>query len=217
MNGPKTKYLVYNTEAQPPLVTRHGTVLEPKDDFKYLGSWVDNSAKDISVRKALAWKALNDMENIWKSNMNPNLKKRFFVATVESILLYGCESWTMTETMEKSLSGTYTRMLRKALNIHWSSHTTNTVLYGDLPRLDVKIAQRRLRLAGHCHRHPELSTQKLLLWEPTHGHRRRGGQKTTYVDTLKRDTGASTTKELANMMGDRDVWRSLVASRIHPP
>ena len=106
MNGPKTKYLVYNTEAQPPLVTRHGTVLEPKDDFKYLGSWVDNSAKDISVRKALAWKALNDMENIWKSNMNPNLKKRFFVATVESILLYGCESWTMTETMEKSLSGT---------------------------------------------------------------------------------------------------------------
>ena len=217
LNGPKTKYIVYNTEDQPPLVTRHGTVLEPKDDFKYLGSWVDNSAKDISVRKALAWKALNDMEKIWKSDMNPNLKKRFFVATVESILLYGCESWTMTETMEKSLSGTYTRMLRKALNIHWSSHTTNTVLYGDLPRLDAKIAQRRLRLAGHCHRHPELSTQKLLIWEPTHGHRRPGGQKTTYVDTLKRDTGASTTKELANMMGVRDVWRSLVASQSHPP
>ena len=61
LNGPKTKYLVYNTDAQPTLVTRHGTVLEPKDDFKYLGSWVDNSAKDIGVRKALTRKALNDM------------------------------------------------------------------------------------------------------------------------------------------------------------
>ncbi len=118
--------------------------------------------------------------------MNPDLKKRFFVATVESTLLYGCESWTMTATMEKSLSGTYTRMLRKALNIHWSSHTTNTVLYGDLPKLDAKIAQRRFHLAGHPHL--ELSTQKLLLSEPTQGHIRRRGQKFTYVDTLKRDT-----------------------------
>ena len=80
-------------------MTRHGTVLEQKDDFKYLGSWVDDSAKDICTRKSLAWKALNDMTKIWKSAMNPDLKKRFFVATVESILLYGCESWTMTETM----------------------------------------------------------------------------------------------------------------------
>ncbi|KXJ08539.1 hypothetical protein AC249_AIPGENE10771 [Exaiptasia diaphana] len=109
---------------------------------------------------------------------------------VESILLYGCESWSMTESMVKSLSGAYTRMLRKALNVHWSSRTTNDEVYGELPRLDVKIAERRLRLAGHCYRHPELSTQKLILWEPTHGTRSRGRPQSNYVDTLKRDTGA---------------------------
>ena len=81
LNGPKTKYLAYNTESIPPLHTRDGTVLEKKEDFKYLGSWVDDSGKDINVRKALAWRALNDMSKIWKSNMNPDLKKRFFVAT----------------------------------------------------------------------------------------------------------------------------------------
>ena len=217
MNGPKTKYLVYNTADNHPLVTRLGTVLEKKDDFKYLGSWVDDSTKDINFRKSLAWKALNDMTKIWKSAMNPDLKKRFFVATVESILLYGCESWAMTETMEKSLSGTYTRMLRKALNVHWSSHTTNKELYGELPRVDRKIAERRLRLAGHCYRHPELSTQKLLLWEPTHGSRSRGRPKATYVDTLLRDTGATGVQDLASLMKDRDVWRSMVKSRSHPP
>ena len=91
LNGPKTKYVAYNTEAQHQLRTRDGTVLEQKDDFKYLGSWVNESSKDIAVRKALAWRALNDMNKIWKSSMNTNLKKRFFIATVESILLYGCE------------------------------------------------------------------------------------------------------------------------------
>ena len=196
-----------------PLTTRNGTILEEKDDFKYLGSWVDESQKDIRVRKGLAWKALNDMDRIWKSSMNPALKKRFFVATVESILIYGCESWAMNDAMEKSLNGTYTRMLRKALNIHWSSHTTNEELYGELPAVADKIAAKRLQLAGHCHRHPELSTQKLVLWEPTHGHRGRGRPRTSFVDTLKKDTGAKSATELASLMEDRCVWRNHVHAR----
>ena len=61
---------------------RNGTVLEEKDDFKYLSSRVDESQEDISVRKGLAWKALNDMNRIWKPNRNPALQQKFFVATV---------------------------------------------------------------------------------------------------------------------------------------
>ena len=214
LNGPKTKYITYNIEeGHAPLHTRDGTILEEKDDFKYLGSWVDESLKDINVRKALAWRALNDMEKTWKSNLSPGVKKRFFVATVESILLYGCEAWALNKAMEKSLDGTYTRMLRKALNVHWSTHTTNEQLYGDLPLVSNKIAARRLQLAGHCHRHPELTAQRLVLWEPTHGHKGRGRPRTDYIDVLKRDTGAQNTSELATLMEDRDVWRSHVRSR----
>ena len=217
LNGPKTKYLAYNTASVPPLSTRSSAVLERKNDFKYLGSWVDESTKDIAARKALAWRALNDMSKIWKSNMNQSLKKRFFVATVESILLYGCESWALTATTEKSLDGTYTRMLRSALNIPWNSFTTNDEVYGQLPRVTDKIGSRRLRLAGHCHRHPELSTQKLVLWDPTHGFKNRGGQQATFISTLKRDTGATSTDELASLMEDRTVWRTHVESRRNPP
>ena len=149
--------------------------------------------------------------------MEPGLKKRFFISTVEAILLYGCESWALTEQMEKALNGTYTRMLRKVMNIHWSSHTPNEQLYGNLPRVADKIAARRLRLAGHCFRHPELSTQKLILWEPTHGKRGSGRPQTTYVDVLKRDTGGTSTSELANLMTDRDVRRTHVRARHKPP
>ena len=142
--------------------------------------------------------------------MNPMLKRNFFAATVESILLYGCEAWTLTKTMEKSLDGTYTRMLRRVLNVHWSDKMTNVTLYGGLPKLSDKIAARRLRLAGHCQRHPDLGAHRLILWEPTHGQRGRGRLATTYVDQLKRDAGVSDTRELSWMMEDRDVWRTML-------
>ena len=140
LNGPKTKYLVYNID-QHALQTLDGTTLEVQNDFKYLGSWVDGAEKDINVRKALAWRALNSMSTIWKSRMRSNLKRRFFVATVESILLYGCESWALNERMEKSLNGTYTRMLQKVLNVHWRDNVCNKELYVGCQNFRTRLLQ----------------------------------------------------------------------------
>ena len=216
INAKKTKGLPLNVDSPAPLHTADGTEIEWVEDFKYLGSWVESTEKDMSVRRALAWQALNKMSSIWTSSMRSDLKRRFFVSTVESILLYGCESWTLTEKMEKKLDGSYTRMLRKALNVHWSSHTTNEELYNKLPKVSDKVASRRLGLAGHCYRHPELSAQPLILWEPKHGHRGRGRPRASYIDTLKRDTGADNSVELASMMAERKVWRGRVVGRLRP-
>ena len=67
--------------------TVDGTKLKEVNDFKYLGSWVDSTEEDIRIRKGLAWAAANKMKKIWKSNISRNLKERFFMATVESVLL----------------------------------------------------------------------------------------------------------------------------------
>ena len=214
LNAKKTKFLAYNIEGNLSLRTDNGDDLERQDDFKYLGSWVDSTENDVRIRKAQAWKSLNGMQKIWNSKMSRNLKIRLFVATIESILLYGCESWTLTEAQERALDGTYTRMLRKAQNIHWSSHITNKELYGTLPAVSNKISSRRLQLAGHCQRHPELSASKLVLWEPTHGSRSQGRPRQDFIGTLKRDTGATNTKELKDLMDDRGLWRSRVVARL---
>ena len=50
-----------------------------------------------------------------------------------SALLYGCEVWSLTVTMEKFPSGTYTRTLRRVLNTCTGDRVTNAELYGDLP------------------------------------------------------------------------------------
>ena len=133
-----------------------------------------STAKDIKVRKAKAWTALNGMEKIWKSDISRALKERFFTATVESVLLYGSKAWSMTSAMEKSLNGCYTRMLRAAFNISWRDHLTNEELYLSIPQVTEKVRSCRLQLAGHCFDHPELPAHDVLLLQPKHGNRGRG-------------------------------------------
>ena len=210
LNAKKTKVIALNTEDSR-VTTREGTVLDVVEDFKYLGAYIASTENDIKVRRALAWSALHDMKKVWKSNLPDDFKRRLFVATIESVLLYGAETWTLTVQQEKALDGVYTRLLRMALNVTWEDHIRNIDLYGNLQRVSAKLRSRRMGFAGHCVRHPEMAVQPLVLWEPTHGTSRRGRRRTTYVDTLKRDvwgTGAETsTRELRTLMEDRVEWR----------
>ena len=103
------------------------------------------------------------MKKIWRSRSSPQLKRRVFVASVESVLRYGCEAWFLTTQMERNIDGVYTRMLRMVLNVSWEDHTRNADLYDTLPRVTEIIRARRMGLAGHCVRHPELVASNLIL------------------------------------------------------
>lgn len=89
------------------------------------------------------------------------------LATVESVFLYGSETWTPTKSTEKQIDGTYTRMLRAALNVSWQDHITNEELYSHLPKLSRKIGERRMRIARFI-RLKEEEVSKLVLWQPQH-------------------------------------------------
>ncbi|XP_071795689.1 uncharacterized protein [Asterias amurensis] len=191
----KTEYMVYNIGDHAPLKTFGGSSLKEVDDFKYLGSRMQSTEK-----------ALHDMKKIWTSQQPKGLKMRFFHAAIKTILLYGCESWTLTKAMTKSINGCYTRMQRIAQNASWRDHSTNLELYGNIPLLSEKIKERRLRLAGHCLRHPELPAIKAIVWEPTHGRRCPERPTKTMLKTLIEDAGVGK-EELFSCMQDRVVWR----------
>ena len=150
MNAKKTQFMVYNQPTRVEIHMVDGSCLEEVKDFEYLGSWVRSTEQDIKVRKAMAWKACCKLTKIWKSTVSRNLKIKLFHATVESVLLYGCETWTITTKIRKALDGCYTRMRRAALNVNWKTHMTNKVLYSDMPQIITKIKARRLTFAGHC-------------------------------------------------------------------
>ena len=182
LNDRKRKVLTCDVESQPaPLLSRQSKILKVVPDFKYLGSWVNSTEKDIEVRNSLAWKALNDMASIWSSNLSRDLKIRVFQATIESVLLYGCVTYRHNGKVPQSEQHPHACHV---LNNSWQDRVTNAELYGDLPTLSDRIGFRTLGLARHCHCHRELPTNQLVPWRPTHGHLRRDCPKSTFIDTL---------------------------------
>ena len=71
--------------------------------------------------------------------------------------------------------------------------------------------QRRLKLAGHSQHHPELVAQKVILWQPIHGHskKERHKFKYTFIDGLRDDTGLKDAKEIGVLIQHRELWRKL--------
>ena len=128
------------------------------------------------------------MNTIWKSNLPDSLKRDFFRSVVESVLLYGSSTWTLTKKMEKTIDGTYTRMLRAVLNVSWKSHPTKARLYGPLPPVSHTIRVRRLTFAGHCWRSKDEIVSDLILWHPKHGRASRGRPRKTFINQLLDDT-----------------------------
>ena len=212
MNVGKTKYMTANIMGPDvPILGNSGDRIEKKDNFLYLGSWIKNTEDDIKVRKVKAWAACHMLKRIWTSNIKKSIKIRLFTATVESVLLYGSETWTLTKRLTKMVDGCYTRMLRMALSVSWKQRLTNEELYGRLPKVSSKITERRMKLAGHIHRHPELTANKLLFWEPTHGFANRGAKHATYIDMLRNDTGVETAQEIGSLMLERKSWRQRIS------
>ena len=200
----------FNQAQDSVLKTVNNENIKKVDNFKYLGAWIDDTANDVKVRKALASKACNKLNKIWKSSLCKSLKLRTFLTLVESVLLYGSETWTLTNNLEKSIDGTYTRLLRTVFNVSWYEHLTNRELYGNLPKVTDKIRERRLKLAGHCVRHSEKVGSNLVLWQPSQGKPNRGRKRKTYLDNLMSDTNMESVDDLRSLMKDRDLWRYLV-------
>ena len=134
------------------------------EDFKYIGSYIRSTKRDVNIRIAKAWAALNSMNTIWKSKLSTNLKRQFFRAAVESVLVYGCVTWTLTASLEKRIDGIYTRMLRTVTNKSWRDHLTNEQLYGDIPKISKSIRMQRLSFAGHSWRSKDEVASDLILW-----------------------------------------------------
>ena len=142
------------------------------------------------------------------SGCNGKMKRSFFQATVVSILLYGCTTWTLTKQLEKKLDGNYTRMLRVIWNKSWRQHSTKHQLHSHLPSITKTIQVRRTRHAGHCWRNRDELISDVLLWTPTYDRADAGRPARTYIQQCE-NTGCSP-EDLPEAMNDREKWRERV-------
>ena len=122
------------------------------------------------------------------------MKRSFFQATVVSILLYGCTSWTLTKRLEKKLDANYSRMLQAILNKSWRQQPTKHQLYGHLPPITKTIQVRRARHAGHSWRSRDKIISDVLLWAPHMAEQKQDSQlEHTYTSSVRiRDVALKT-------------------------
>ena len=71
-----------------------GSPIELVQDIKYLGGYTDSSY-NMNTRIGQAWSALNSLDKVWKAAVKDETKLKVFKASVETILLYSSESWTL--------------------------------------------------------------------------------------------------------------------------
>ena len=209
-NSTKTECMLLNEESTGTEIhTLNGTCLNTVDNFKYLGSYIQDIKNDFNIRKALAWSACNNLHLVLKSNISKDTKPAFFRALVESILLYGAETWIMEKDLEKLSYGVYTRLLKRAQNLSWKDHHTLADIHGNITPISRRLASRQHRFVGHCFHNKSQIIFGIVLWKlPSHRKRK---HPLNYIDESSRNTNIGY-EVLPTSMSDRTYWKNFVVN-----
>ena len=143
-----------NTTANAP-ITVGGEPIREVESFDYLGSVFDHQGgtdRDVTARIGKARAAFVMLKNIWASGgISMRTKLRIFNSNVKSVLLYGCETWRTTHTMQRKFQTFFNTCLRCIYKIQWQEKIRNEDLWeiaGQEP-VAKQIPRRKWGWIGH--------------------------------------------------------------------
>ncbi|GFR62471.1 UDP-glucuronosyltransferase 2A1-like [Elysia marginata] len=113
------------------------------------------------------------------------VKKRLLETFIETVLLYGCEAWTIDERMKSSLGATEMCFLRRMMRIPWTAKKTNEEILTEAQttrQLMTKIQKRQAKFVGHVIRRNQL--EHLVTTGKFDGKRGRGRPREKMLDSL---------------------------------
>lgn len=219
INIAKTKVLRINTENVCPFQIG-GTVLEDVDSFNYLGSIIakdGGSSMDIKNRIMKAKQAYGQLKNVWKSSyISIRTKLRLFATNVQSVLMYGCETWNMKQKDVQAIQVFINRCLRRILKIFWPNIISNQQLWerAKTSPVHLQIRQKKWGWLGHILRRPPTDiTRQAIDWNPQ-GSRRPGRPSKTWrrqtdneIKRIKKSW-----REIKKISESRSEWRKLIVA-----
>jgi hypothetical protein len=104
---------VHSQQALGQLFMAYGEELEQVEVFKYLGRLIayddpNNQAMRSNLRKARGcWARVSCV--LWAENASPQTSGVFYKATVQAVLLYGSETWSLSPSSVECLRGFHIR------------------------------------------------------------------------------------------------------------
>ena len=97
-------------------------------------------------------------DKVWRQQrLSLSTKLRIYTSLVQSVVLYGSETWTMRKVDSDRIQTFHMQALRRILGIRWYDKVSNAVVNErtKLPDVPSLIADRRHSLFGHICRLPE--------------------------------------------------------------
>ena len=188
--------------------------VETVTDFIFLGSKIiedSDCSHEIKRCLLLGKKAMTNLDSIFKSrDITLPTKVRLVKAMVFPVVMYGCESWTITKVECQRIDAFELWCWRRLLKVPWTARSNQSILKEINPAYSLEGLMLKLKFQyfGHLMQ-PASSLEKTLMLGKTEGKRRRGWQRMRWLDSITNLVDMNLSK-LREIVEDRRAWCATV-------